>query len=99
MEWWSGGVVERWRGGEVVLTAYIRVFGGAREFAQDFRGRVTKQHRLAVSTVGCLLSIVEHFRMEGKEVGAMPGNRTTAPYMSRRARVAGGVFQARNARQ
>ena len=71
----------------------IRVFGGAREFAQDFRGPVAK-HRMAASTVGCLLSIVEHLRMEGKVVGAMPGNRTTkksAPYMSRRARVAGGV--------
>ena len=66
---------------------------GEREFAQNFRGPVAK-HRMAVSTVGCLLSIVEHLRMEGKEVGAMPGNRTTkksAPYMFRRARVAGGV--------
>ena len=66
---------------------------GAREFAQDFRGPVAK-HRMAASTVGCLLSIVEHLRMEGKEVGAMPANRTTkksAPNMSRRARVAEGV--------
>ena len=54
VEWWSGGVVEWWRvecgvvewwSDGVVLTAYIRVFGGAREFAQDFRGRVAKQHR------------------------------------------------------
>ena len=44
----------------MVLTAYIRVFGGAREFAQDFRGPMAKQHRMAVLTAGCLLSIMEH---------------------------------------
>ena len=43
------------------LTAYIRVFGAALGFAQDFRGPMAKQHRMAVLTVGCLISIVEHF--------------------------------------
>jgi phosphatidylglycerophosphate synthase len=43
-----------------VLTAYIRVFGGALGFAQDFRGPMAKQHRMAVLTAGCLLSIIEH---------------------------------------
>ena len=42
------------------LTAYIRVFGGALGFAQDFRGPMAKQHRMAVLTVCCLLSIIEH---------------------------------------
>jgi phosphatidylglycerophosphate synthase len=43
------------------LTAYIRVFGAALGFAQDFCGPMAKQHRMAVLTVGCLISIVEHF--------------------------------------
>ena len=43
------------------LTAYIRVFGAALGFAQDFRGPLAKQHRMAVLTLGCLISIVEHF--------------------------------------
>jgi hypothetical protein len=38
-----------------VLTAYIRVFGGALGFAQDFRGPMAKQQRMAVFTAGCLL--------------------------------------------
>ena len=43
------------------LTAYIRVFGAALGFAQDFRGPMAKQHRMALLTAGCLISIVEHF--------------------------------------
>ena len=43
------------------LTAYIRIFGAALGFAQDFCGPMAKQHRMAVLTVGCLISIVEHF--------------------------------------
>jgi phosphatidylglycerophosphate synthase len=43
------------------LTAYIRVFGGALGFAQNFDGPMAKQHRMAVLTAGCLISIVEHF--------------------------------------
>ena len=43
------------------LTAYIRVFGAALGFAQDFCGPMAKQHRMAVLTAGCLISIVEHF--------------------------------------
>jgi phosphatidylglycerophosphate synthase len=43
------------------LTAYIRVFGGALGFVQDFRGPLAKQQRMAVLTVGCLVSIIEHF--------------------------------------
>ena len=43
------------------LTAYIRVFGAALGLAQDFRGPMAKQHRMALLTTGCLLSILEHF--------------------------------------
>jgi phosphatidylglycerophosphate synthase len=45
------------------LTAYIRVFGGALGFVQDFRGPMAKQHRMAVLTGGCLLSIIEHLTL------------------------------------
>ncbi|HEY3643899.1 MAG TPA: CDP-alcohol phosphatidyltransferase family protein [Gammaproteobacteria bacterium] len=41
------------------LTAYVRVFGGALGLAQDFRGPMAKQHRMAVMTGACLLAIVE----------------------------------------
>ncbi|HXG66604.1 MAG TPA: CDP-alcohol phosphatidyltransferase family protein [Blastocatellia bacterium] len=41
------------------LTAYVRVFGGALGLAQDFRGPMAKQHRMAVMTAGCLLGAIE----------------------------------------
>jgi phosphatidylglycerophosphate synthase len=41
------------------LTAYVRVFGGAIGLAQDFRGPMAKQHRMAVLTAGCLAGAVE----------------------------------------
>jgi phosphatidylglycerophosphate synthase len=43
------------------LSAYIRMFGAALGFAQDYRGPMAKQHRMALLTAGCLISIVEHF--------------------------------------
>jgi phosphatidylglycerophosphate synthase len=42
------------------VTAYIRLLGGTLGLAQDFRGPLAKQHRMAVMTAGCLLAIVEH---------------------------------------
>jgi phosphatidylglycerophosphate synthase len=42
------------------VTAYIRVLGGTFGLAQDFRGPLAKQHRMAVMTAGCLLGIGEH---------------------------------------
>jgi phosphatidylglycerophosphate synthase len=36
------------------VTAYIRVLGGTFGLAQDFRGPLAKQHRMAVMTAGCL---------------------------------------------
>jgi phosphatidylglycerophosphate synthase len=37
------------------VTAYIRVLGGTFGLAQDFRGPLAKQHRMAVMTAGCVL--------------------------------------------
>jgi phosphatidylglycerophosphate synthase len=44
-----------------VLTAYVRVFGGAVGLPQDFCGPMAKQQRMAVLTAGCILSAVERF--------------------------------------
>ena len=41
------------------LTAYVRVFGGALGQAQDFRGPMAKQHRMAVMTGACVIGAVE----------------------------------------
>lgn len=41
------------------VTAYIRVLGGALGQAQDFRGPMAKQHRMAVVTIGCLVGALE----------------------------------------
>ena len=41
------------------LTAYIRVFGGSLGFAQDFRGPVAKQQRIAVLTAACIVAAAE----------------------------------------
>jgi phosphatidylglycerophosphate synthase len=43
------------------VTAYIRVLGGTFGLAQDFRGPLAKQHRMAVLTLGCLLGIGEFY--------------------------------------
>ncbi len=42
------------------LTAYVRVSGGALGFAQDFRGPMAKQHRMAVLTVACVVTVFEN---------------------------------------
>src|SRR5262245_27170650 len=49
------------------VTAYIRVLGGTFGLAQDFRGPMAKQHRMAVMTVACLLGIGE-FLWTGDQV-------------------------------
>ncbi len=41
------------------LTAYVRVFGGAIGLAQDFRGPMAKQHRMAVLTIACIVGAIE----------------------------------------
>ena len=40
-------------------TAYIRTLGGSLGLAQDFRGPMAKQHRMALMTVACLLAPLE----------------------------------------
>jgi phosphatidylglycerophosphate synthase len=42
-----------------VLTAYVRLLGRALGLPQDFCGPMAKQHRMAVLTVACVLSIAE----------------------------------------
>ena len=43
------------------LTAYVRVFGGSIGLAQDFRGPMAKQHRMAVMTIACVIGAFEWF--------------------------------------
>ncbi|TWT17735.1 CDP-alcohol phosphatidyltransferase family protein [Luteimonas wenzhouensis] len=40
-------------------TAYVRTLGGALGQAQDFRGPMAKQHRMAVMTAACVLAPAE----------------------------------------
>lgn len=42
-----------------LLTAYVRVLGGAVGLPQDFRGPMAKQHRMALVTGGCLAGAAE----------------------------------------
>jgi phosphatidylglycerophosphate synthase len=43
------------------LTAYVRVFGGSIGLAQDFRGPMAKQHRMAVMTIACIVGAIEWY--------------------------------------
>jgi phosphatidylglycerophosphate synthase len=51
---WLGAVL-------AVGTAYVRVFGGSLGLAQDFRGPVAKQQRMALLTLGCVVAAAESF--------------------------------------
>ncbi len=42
-----------------VLTAYVRVLGSSLGVPADFRGPMAKQHRMAVLTVACVLSVLD----------------------------------------
>jgi len=42
-----------------VLTAYVRLLGGALGRPQDFAGPMAKQHRMAALTIACLAAIAE----------------------------------------
>lgn len=42
-----------------ILTAYVRVLGGSMGARQYFIGPMAKQHRMAVMTIACFLSIAE----------------------------------------
>jgi phosphatidylglycerophosphate synthase len=50
------------------VTAYIRVLGGTFGLAQDFRGPLAKQHRMAVMTAGLLLGVGEFFWTGGQRI-------------------------------
>lgn len=51
---WAGALA-------AALTAYVRVSGGALGLAQDFRGPMAKQQRMAVLTIGCLVVALEAY--------------------------------------
>ncbi len=53
-EWlgWAGALA-------AALTAYVRVFGGSIGQAQDFRGPMAKQHRMALMSLACVLALGE----------------------------------------
>ncbi|MFL6539545.1 MAG: CDP-alcohol phosphatidyltransferase family protein [Chthoniobacterales bacterium] len=42
-----------------VITAYVRVFGGAAGLTQDYCGPMAKQQRMATLTIACVLSAAE----------------------------------------
>ncbi|ABR58972.1 CDP-alcohol phosphatidyltransferase family protein [Sinorhizobium medicae] len=53
---WAGALA-------AALTAYVRVFGGSLGQAQDFRGPMAKQHRMALMSLACVLALGEAFLM------------------------------------
>lgn len=59
------------------LTAYVRVFGGSLGLAQDFRGPMAKQHRMAVMTAACLLAIAEQLTL-GSQYSLIVGSSVIA---------------------
>jgi phosphatidylglycerophosphate synthase len=42
-----------------IFTAYVRMLGGASGLKQSFAGPMAKQHRMAVLTIACVLSVFE----------------------------------------
>jgi phosphatidylglycerophosphate synthase len=50
------------------LTAYVRVFGGSIGLAQDFRGPMAKQHRMAVMTIACIAGAIEWYFWQTRHV-------------------------------
>src|SRR4029079_4173288 len=51
---WAAGLL-------AVMTAYVRVLGGARGVPQDFRGPMAKPHRMAVLTIAAIAEGVAGF--------------------------------------
>jgi phosphatidylglycerophosphate synthase len=57
---WDWGAPLGWAAAAAaLLTAYVRVLGGALGTPQHFLGPMAKPHRMAVLTAACLLSLVE----------------------------------------
>lgn len=57
--WDWGGALGWAAAAAALLTAYVRVLGGALGARQYFLGPMAKPHRMAVLTAACLLSLVE----------------------------------------
>jgi phosphatidylglycerophosphate synthase len=57
--WDWGGPLGWAAASAALLTAYVRVLGGALGARQHFLGPMAKPHRMAVLTAACLLSLVE----------------------------------------
>jgi phosphatidylglycerophosphate synthase len=57
--WDWGGALGWAAAAAALLTAYVRVLGGALGARQHFLGPMAKPHRMAVLTAACLLSLVE----------------------------------------
>jgi phosphatidylglycerophosphate synthase len=57
--WDWGGALGWAAAAAALLTAYMRVLGGALGARQHFLGPMAKPHRMAVLTAACLLSLVE----------------------------------------
>ena len=51
-----------------MMTAYVRVLGGALGQVQDFRGPMAKAHRMATMTAACLLAMLELYFMNSRYV-------------------------------
>jgi phosphatidylglycerophosphate synthase len=57
-----------------VLTAYVRVLGGATGVSQHFQGPMAKQHRMALMTAACVVSAgVTAFGWSGQVMAAALG--------------------------
>lgn len=70
--WDWGGPLGWAAAAAALLTAYVRVLGGALGTPQHFLGPMAKPHRMAVLTAACLLSLVElaASELEGRVLAA-----------------------------
>ncbi|MDB5727557.1 MAG: CDP-diacylglycerol-glycerol-3-phosphate 3-phosphatidyltransferase protein [Noviherbaspirillum sp.] len=80
------------------MTAYVRVFGGALGMAQDFRGPMAKQHRMAAMTAGCVAGAAEfaangtHYALIAAAIVIAAGSLVTC--ITRTAAIAARMEQA-----
>jgi phosphatidylglycerophosphate synthase len=67
-----------------VITAYIRILGGALGLAQDFRGPMAKPQRMAVLIGGCVLALFDTRFLALALVVVIAGSLVTAAVRLRR---------------
>ena len=67
-----------------ILTAYVRLLGGASGLAQDFRGPMAKPHRMAVMTLACALAVIDTRAIPLALAVIVMGSLTTAAVRIRR---------------